>query len=307
MSVDILMATYNGGKYLRNQLLSLQQQTYSDWVLWVRDDGSSDETLAILDEFSRCDARIKISVAESGSRLGAGANFLGLLQCTKADYVAFCDQDDIWFEKKLEILVAHAEENFREDYPSLVVCDGYGYSDTGGVITSDRVWLWYAKNMSEFLFFNSGYQGCCMLFNAKLAKMAASYTANYFYMHDDVVSLLAHAFGRVDFIKKQLMLYRQHDRNVTGNITTRLLPRIRLFFRRDAYVLSCRHFKERKAFFEAYGSHLRVEDVKLFAAYLRFPYVSLVGRFYILLRHNFSIGGQRLPLYLKTLVRRPLE
>ncbi len=60
MPVDILMATYNGGRYLRNQLLSLQQQTYEDWTLWVRDDGSTDNTLNILGEFSESDKRINI-------------------------------------------------------------------------------------------------------------------------------------------------------------------------------------------------------------------------------------------------------
>jgi len=60
MSVDVLMATYNGERYLHNQLLSLQQQTYEDWTLWVRDDGSTDETSSILRKFAESDSRIKI-------------------------------------------------------------------------------------------------------------------------------------------------------------------------------------------------------------------------------------------------------
>ena len=104
MHVDILMATYNGGKYLRNQLLSLQQQTHKDWILWVRDDGSTDDTMVILLEFAESDDRIKIVGKTRGERLGPGGNFLGLTKYSTADYVIFCDQDDIWFEKKLEIL-----------------------------------------------------------------------------------------------------------------------------------------------------------------------------------------------------------
>jgi len=75
MSVDILMATYNGGRYLRNQLLSLQQQTYEDWTLWVRDDGSTDGTLDILRKFAESDERIKTVDEASGQRLGPGRNF----------------------------------------------------------------------------------------------------------------------------------------------------------------------------------------------------------------------------------------
>jgi len=90
MSVDILMATYNGGRHSRNQLLSLQQQTYEDWTLWVRDDGSIDDTIHILREFAGYDSRIKIVKEDFGRHLGPGK--------------IFCDQNDIWFGKKLEIL-----------------------------------------------------------------------------------------------------------------------------------------------------------------------------------------------------------
>ncbi len=76
MSVDILMATYNGGIHLRNQLLSLQQQTtYKDWTLWVRDDGSVDDTISILREFAGYESRIKIVEEDFGRHLGPGKNF----------------------------------------------------------------------------------------------------------------------------------------------------------------------------------------------------------------------------------------
>ncbi len=307
MSVDILMATYNGGKYLRNQLFSLQQQTYSDWLLWVRDDGSTDNTLAILEQFTKSDGRIRIVDEGSGKGLGPGKNFLGLTQYATADYVIFCDQDDIWFEKKIEILVDYADQNFCKESPCLVTCDGYGYSDEEGVIVSDRVWLWYAKNLKEFLFFNSGYQGCNILFNAKLNDIAKIYKADYFYMHDDVVSLIAHVFGEVHFLNKRLMLYRQHRNNVTGNITVSFLSRVYLFFRTQAFVLSGKHFEERKSFFLAYNLSMKKEYKYLFLEYLRFSKASFFKRIFILVRNDFSLGGNRIPLYLKSIIRRPLE
>ena len=135
MSVDILMATYNGGRLLRNQLLSLQQQTYEDWTLWVRDDGSVDDTIHILREFAGYDSRIKIVEEDFGRHLGPGKNFLGLTKYSAAEYVIFCDQDDIWFEKKLEVLVDFAERNFVSHVPYLVYYDAYGYSDAEGIIT----------------------------------------------------------------------------------------------------------------------------------------------------------------------------
>lgn len=307
MSVDILMATYNGGRYLRNQLLSLQQQTYEDWTLWVRDDGSTDGTLDILRKFAESDERIKIVDEASGQRLGPGRNFLGLTRFSTADYVIFCDQDDIWFEKKLEILVDFAERTFDENVPCLVYCDAYGYSDREGIITIDGVSNYHAKSLREFLFFNAGYQGCSMLFNRRLCKMAAEYRAEYYYMHDDVVALLAHCFGRVYFLPKKLMLYRQHPSKVTGNIEQSLYLYLRRMFDKNMYVLSSKHYREKEAFYNAYKNELDELARRLFEAYLEFPKRSLIGRVLLVIRHGFSIGGSKSKLLLKTIIRRPLE
>lgn len=89
MSVDILMANYNGGRYLRNQLLSLQCQTYEGWTLWVRDDDSVDDTISILREFAGYDSRIRIVEEDFGRHLGPGENFLGLTKYSAAEYIIF--------------------------------------------------------------------------------------------------------------------------------------------------------------------------------------------------------------------------
>jgi rhamnosyltransferase len=306
MPIDILMATYNGGKYLRNQLLSLQQQTHKDWILWVRDDGSTDDTMVILLGFAESDSRIKIVENSSRQRLGPGRNFLGLTKYSNADYVIFCDQDDIWFEKKLEILVGFAEKNFDADTPCLVYCDAYGYSDAEGVIIIDSVSRSHAKYLRDFLFINSGYQGSSMFFNRRLCMMAAEYRANY-YMHDDVVALLAHCFGRVCFMPKKLMLYRQHESNATGNINHDFSSHLRRIFNRNLYVLSAKHYSEKKSFYSAYKDDMDDNSNRLFAAYLSFPQKGLFERILIIILHRFSIGGSMSRLLIKTILRRPIE
>lgn len=307
MSVDILMATYNGARYLRNQLLSLQQQTYEDWTLWVRDDISTDNTSLILCEFAKSDGRIKIVEDGINQRQGPGRNFLGLTKYSTADYVIFCDQDDIWFEKKLELLVDFAEKNFNADIPCLVYCDAYGYSDADGVITVDSVSRAHAKSLRGFLFFNSGYQGCSMLFNRKLCIMAAEYRANYYYLHDDVVSLLAHTFGNVYFLPKKLMLYRQHESNFTKNIDYDLLSYLRRILNKNSYVLSEKHYREKESFYNAYTDDLGDDARHILAAYLTFPKKSLFKRVLLIIHHRFSIGGSRSKLLIKTILRRPIE
>lgn len=305
MPVDILMATFDGEKYIRNQLLSLQQQTYEDWNLWVRDDGSSDRTIDILKEFSTSDSRIQL--IEGGNHLGAGANFMGLLQYAQAEYITFCDQDDIWLEKKLEFLVRAAKEKFIEEIPCLVYCDAYGYSDSLGVVTINSVSPLHANSVREFLFFNSGYQGSSMIFNRSLCDMASHYRAEYFHMHDDVIALLGHVFGRVSFLPKPLMLYRQHARNVTGNIRSSGFDRLHRILSSNNFVLSKNHFLEKENFFDFYKNQMSPENRTLFLAYLAYPSRSLFGRLWIIFRYRFSIGGHFLPLIIKTILRRPLQ
>ena len=307
MTVDILMATYNGDKYLRNQLLSLQQQSYQNWILWIRDDGSTDNTLQIISEFIQFDCRMKKIEQNTGQCLGAGRSFFELAKYGNADFVIFCDQDDVWFEKKLEFLIDTATKKFDTTLPCLVYCDAYGYSDREGVITIQSISQFHAKKLEEFLFFNAGYQGCSILFNRTLANMIRAYRAEYYYMHDDVVSLIGHVFGKVYFLPKCLMLYRQHSSNVTGNISNGFFTKLKRLISTDNYVLSKMHYKEKKVFFEAYMYEMDIKTRRLFIAYLNYPKEKMIGRLWLIILHGFSIGGYKIPLIVKTLLRRPIE
>lgn len=302
--ISILMSTYNGENYLHNQLYSLLQQTYPNWQLWIKDDDSTDTTGSIIDEFCALDPRIR-KVSSSENNLGAGKAFLSLLPYSNTPYTIFCDQDDIWLEKKLEELIRYADAKLISDTVGIVYCDAYAYSDASGTIISKSISHLHAQTLNEFLFFNSGYQGCSILFNQPLVKMAQNYTAD-FYMHDDIISLLAHTFGDVYFLDKPLMLYRQHDKNVTGRTAKGYLDMIRGFFRTGASVLSHRHYEEKQEFFNHYRTMMSQQDISLFKAYLDFPKAMYLKRLWIIISNRFSIGGHQLILLLKTLLRKPI-
>lgn len=307
MSVDILMTTYNGEKFLRNQILSLQQQTYKDWVLWIRDDGSSDNTCEIINDFSEADSRIRIVEIQQSVNLGPAKSFMMLTKVSSSQYAIFCDQDDVWFERKLEELVKFADEKFDSELPSLAYCDGYGYSDRDGVIILESISRAHAKNLKEFLFFNGGYQGCSVLFNKRLCNMMATYRAPYYYMHDDVLSMLAHSFGEVSFLPKRLMLYRQHDDNVTGAVQYGLISFLVRMFDRARPVISMPHFKEKKSFFSSYKAELSEEAKELYEAYFSYSSLGLVQRLLLIVKYRFSEGGNMIKLIVKTIVRRPIS
>jgi rhamnosyltransferase len=302
--ISILMATYNGEKYLHEQLTSLLTQSHTNWKLWIYDDGSTDSTQLIIDEHCALDSRIR-KISASQKNLGAGKAFFLLLPYSDTPYTIFCDQDDIWLNTKLEELLKYAEEKLDNSKPGMVYCDAYAYSNATETIISQSVSHLHAKNLNEFLFFNSGYQGCSILFNHPVCIMAQHYTPE-FYMHDDIISLIGHTFGDVYFLNKPLMLYRQHDNNVTGQTAKGYWDMARGFFRSGASVVNHRHYKEKKEFFNHYKTKMSPKNISLFEAYLDFPNTSLIMRLWIILSNRFSIGGHQLILFIKTLLRKPI-
>ena len=117
------MATYNGEKYLREQLQSLYNQTYTDWTLYIGDDGSSDGTASIVREFSQRYGNIVFHQNSEGK--GAMRNFMDLLAEAEADYYMFCDQDDVWLPHKVETTLRKMRETEAEnkERPALACSD----------------------------------------------------------------------------------------------------------------------------------------------------------------------------------------
>ena len=111
--IEILLATFNGENYLEALLESISSQTYSDWVLSVADDGSSDGTLEILKKFQN-KFKDRVSIKVNSTRMGASENFMKLMASITLDLVAFCDQDDIWLPNKLSRLYDEYMEQERK-------------------------------------------------------------------------------------------------------------------------------------------------------------------------------------------------
>lgn len=302
--ISILMSTYNGGKYLTNQLYSLLQQTQNDWILYIRDDGSTDNTMAIIEKFMQLDKRIHL-IQDNEKNLGAGKSFWKLLQYSNSEYTIFCDQDDIWFEKKLEELKKFADNKLDIDKAGFVYCDAHAYSDELGVSISNSVSHLHAQELKDFIFFNAGYQGCSILFNNSLLILAKKYTVD-FYMHDDIISLLGIVFGKSFFLNKPLMLYRQHTKQVTGNTKKNKLDMLKTFFDRNKTVINKAHYDEKICFYNFYKDKINASDNQLFNNYFRYANASILSRILIIIRNKFTLGGYKLPLLLKTILRKPV-
>ena len=230
--VLIMLACYNGEKYIREQLESIISQTYSEWNLVVQDDGSTDDTIAIVNEYCAADSRITVRVNDS-NRHGAFPNFHVLANSFKKintyDYYMFSDQDDIWDSRKIETMVRFFEDNTKAEIPSLVYADMRTIDQTGTVLESsiDRVWKISGKNRYSY-FFSHKVFGCNLMMNSSLF-----HTVPVINVEDPTVGILSHdnlyakfaaTFGEVFFLDEVLMSYRRHG----GNQTTEQQYRINI-------------------------------------------------------------------------------
>lgn len=222
--VAILMATYNGEEFIEKQLESIQAQTYSNWELLIRDDGSTDRTLEIIDEFSKQDSRI--SLLENNEDFhGAYVNFHYLINAVRPnqsfDYFFFCDQDDIWLPHKLEVTLSHFVDNAQ---PELVYSDFSRIDETDNLLQADYLktnQLFLSSPWQLFVGPNSFMLGCTQAFNRALLDiipeidMKRNRDILYKLPHDKYFAFFALNFGQVHFIAEPLIHYRLHGSNVT--------------------------------------------------------------------------------------------
>ena len=211
MRIAILLSTYNGEKYLVPQISSLLSQKFSGTVIiCVRDDGSSDKTVDILRGYEK-EEKISLSIGEN---LGSAKSFLQLLKDNPGyDYYAFCDQDDIWFNTKIQRAVDKIKNyNIPALYSSNARLVNGDLSDAGrNVHNHCPVTNIYGLSCE------GGHIGCTMVFNKELARAALeSGLPDNILCHDAFMSLLCVALnGALVYDEEPSLLYRRHENNAT--------------------------------------------------------------------------------------------
>ncbi|MGQ7456683.1 glycosyltransferase family 2 protein [Streptococcus suis] len=215
MKVNILMSTYNGQQFLAEQIRSIQDQSYTDWTLFIRDDGSSDNTKEILKDFEHQDSRIHLIDSDNSDNLGVIKSFHKLVNHDRADYYFFSDQDDVWLPNKLELSLKEAQ-NYLANLPLMVYMDLKVVNQDLEIMTESMVKSQSHHANTELvqeLTENTVTGGVAMI-NHALAEMWQE--TDDILMHDWYLALLASAFGNLVFIDQPGELYRQHSDNVLG-------------------------------------------------------------------------------------------
>jgi len=210
----VLLSTYNGGSYLLEQLQSLYQQTYQNVKVIVRDDGSSDFTLDILQKEASED---KLSLQISDVNLGPAASFFKLLDISgDAGFYAFCDQDDIWDSGKVEVAVG-AISKFSPEIPVIFFSRlTYVDSENNFIKLSP---LPKAVGFGNALVENVA-TGCTVVMNKTARDLIVKNLPTQCLMHDSWCYLLISCLGKVIFDSKSHIHYRQHSSNAIGASTS---------------------------------------------------------------------------------------
>lgn len=288
----ILLATYNGERYLRQQLDSLLGQSQSDWTLFVRDDGSQDSTPALIDSYARRERRI-VTIDAGSSNIGPLRGFSRLLQKVRHDfdYVMFCDQDDEWLPDKVASTLQRMLDLERANPGApLLVHSDLMVVDSAGRVMCPSFWAYSgidpAINSLSRLLFQNTVTGCTALLNRPLLELLDETPAGAV-VHDWWTALVAAAFGRVEPLRRPTVRYRQHAGNLLGARERSRLPFASAAtalvaetasWRRRRHELIERPLEQARALGRHFGNRLRPDAQRMLSGLAQFDEMSWWAR-----------------------------
>ncbi len=220
--IDILMATYNGASYIEVQLKSLFAQSYTDWKLIIRDDGSTDDTLDIIKDFSDQFPEKILLLNTSTGHLGSTLSFAELLTFSTSQYIMFCDQDDFWFKDKIAQTLSEMLK-LEQDHPRLPLLVFTDLTETDGTlnvtsksfIKSQKLFPEIANDPNKLLALNV-VAGCTMMINS-ISKDYVLPMPSSNVVHDHWISVNVAYFGKIKYLPFPTIFYRQHRNNAVGS------------------------------------------------------------------------------------------
>jgi glycosyltransferase involved in cell wall biosynthesis len=277
-NICVLLSTYNGKRFLKKQLDSLFSQTYKNFDLIVRDDGSTDDTLNILKQNN-------INYIK-GNNIGVIKSFLSLIEYAlqyNYEYFLLCDQDDIWYADKIEKQL-NLMNIVNNNIPILIHSD-MQIIDENDRIISDSFFnfshLDYDKKAFSFFLVKNNVTGNSMFFNRKLAELI-KYHKNIL-MHDWWIALIASAFGKIFFINEPLLQYRKHSKNVIGAQNFYSINKVKKIFN---YSLD-KIFLQAYAFKELYYNQLSLEKKDIIDNFINLKKQSFIEKRISLIKNKF--------------------
>lgn len=293
-TIHIVLATYNGEKYIRKQLDSLLENTYRDIYVEVCDDGSTDGTLEIVREYvEKYDC---IGLHENESNLGYVMNFMEGIRRSRSPYIMLCDQDDIWHGDKIEKTyerMLRLESETGKDVPLMVFTDAMSFDSESG----EELGAFHKSNHLDVkkvdtahLLMENKCIGCTVMLNASIRGYLKE-LPDEIRVHDWWLALICSHFGKISYLEETTLHYRQHSGNMIGGSGFGHYMRNRLsnlHKQRDAIKKT---FAQGKAFYDVFGAELPNGKQEAAAQFARMSGMGFLGRKRNMLRYGFCKSG----------------
>lgn len=276
--ITILLAAYNGERFITEQIESLLSQTVQDFKLYITDDKSTDATWEMLSDLAEKNPdKIAIYQNEINSG-GAKYNFLKMMSEHSDDYVMLCDQDDVWLPDKIEKTIkkmCEMEKKYGAETPLLVYTDLKIVDENLKTISPSYKAAMnanFSKTSLRNLISQTTLAGCAAMYNRALSNMLTD-TPSFIVMHDWWIMLVASAFGKIDHIDEQTVLYRQHGSNDVGAKDVRKLGfKLHKMLHNDEIKKALSEtYTQAASFLEVYSDRLAEEQKALLTAYINIP------------------------------------
>jgi len=306
--ITILMATYNGEAYLVQQLDSILKQTYTDWKLVIRDDGSTDGTLGIITSYIKKDERISL-ICFGDLHGSACKNFSQLAEWAVVNNrgtVMFSDQDDIWKQDKIAVSVAEInllEQQYGADIP-LLCYSTFQFINEQGIELPQKLQLPAQLDLRVLLNENHAW-GCTMILNPAALKAIVPVPENAV-NHDYWIALVVAGLGKTKLIDRDLILYRQHTNNVSGNVNNMsFAKRFNRYVTNQDYMIGplAANLKTVTDFYSRYKNELSNYDQKIVNEFIINYHKDFSHLIRTLLKYRiFKIGFAKNAVYFYTLL-----
>jgi glycosyltransferase involved in cell wall biosynthesis len=276
--ISILLASYNGERFIAEQIESLLNQTAQDFRVYICDDKSTDSTWAILRGYAEKHAdTLFISQNEANSG-GAKYNIFGMMARHKDDYLMLCDQDDVWMPDKVERTLARMKEGEAEygaGTPLLVYTDLRVVDENLETISpsfKEAMNADYHKTQFRHQIIQNTLTGCTAMYNRALANLIGE-APPYMVMHDWWLMLVASAFGKIAPLDEQTVLYRQHGKNEIGakDVRTLRYKLHKILHYQEVKEALRDTYRQAESFLSVYESLLTPAQKKLLTAYCDIP------------------------------------
>jgi len=274
--ISIVIATFNGAKYITPQLQSVINQTYKNLEIIIVDDCSTDNTVPILKEFAAIDDRIRIYQNEENR--GYIKNFEKGMLLSTGEFLMPCDQDDIWNKTKIEILLHNIDDNI------LIYCDSLMIDESGVSLNKKLSDIKNLQSFNDCLVFVIGnsVSGHASLFKRELLYKTIPFPD--FFTYDWWIAFCALLYGKIKFIDFPLVYYRQHSHSTIGAIKTKGKQKNRVNYLQQLEILR----KRMKLFYDYCPNHLHQKKIlsALSKSYENFSLINNWNRVMLFLKYR---------------------